>query len=169
MSGTPRALAALVVFAMCSLLFAACGSNAPSKTGGASGPATNVAKAVKFSECMRNNGVSAFPDPNASGQLTIDGVVNGSSLDPNSASFVSALRACKGLEPSGFMGQTRSISEQQGALKFAQCMRSNGVPSFPDPSLNGPIISVHGAHSIPGFQAGVQKCRSFLVSALGNQ
>ena len=30
---------------------------------------------MKFSECMRENGVKEFPDPDASGELTIDGVV----------------------------------------------------------------------------------------------
>jgi hypothetical protein len=38
---------------------------------------------VKLAECMRENGVSEFPDPDASGNLTIDGVLNGSSPDPN--------------------------------------------------------------------------------------
>jgi hypothetical protein len=164
-----RPLAALAVIAMVTLL-SACGSNAPAATGGSSNAsAANVAQAVKFSECMRANGVSAFPDPDASGQLTIDGVVNGSSLDPNSASFKGAMSACKNLEPPGFMGQTRSTQEQESALKFAQCMRSSGDPSFPDPSPNGPIISVQGAHSIPGFEAAVGKCRGLLAGALGGQ
>jgi hypothetical protein len=32
---------------------------------------------------MRENGVGEFPDPDASGSLTIDGVLNGSSLNPD--------------------------------------------------------------------------------------
>ena len=57
---------------------------------------------MKFAECMRENGVSDFPDPDASGELTIDGVVNGSSLDPNTAVWKQAISACKDLQPPGF-------------------------------------------------------------------
>jgi hypothetical protein len=66
--------------------------------------ATDRDKAVKFAECTRANGVSAFPDPNASGELTIDAVANGSSLDISSAAFKQAMSACQDLEPPGFTG-----------------------------------------------------------------
>jgi hypothetical protein len=56
---------------------------------------------VKFAEWMRANGVSAFPDLNASGELTIDGIASGSSVDTSSAAFEQALSACKDLEPPG--------------------------------------------------------------------
>jgi hypothetical protein len=45
-----------------------------------------------------------FPDPGVSGRLTIDEVVNESSVDPNSAVWKKAIRACRDLEPSGFTG-----------------------------------------------------------------
>ena len=61
------------------------GSSAPNST------ASTRAKAVKFAECMRANGVGAFPDPDASGALTIDAVANGSSLDTGSAAFKQAV------------------------------------------------------------------------------
>ena len=85
-----RLLAALALMAMVALI-GACGSKAPAATGtgsaGANSSATHLEQAVKFSQCMRANGVSQFPDPDASGALTIDGVINGSSLDPNSPTF----------------------------------------------------------------------------------
>ena len=99
---------------------------------------------------MRTNGMSAFPDPNSSGQLTIDGIANSTSLNPNTPAFQQALSACKDLEPPGFMGTQRTPQQQEAALKFAQCMRDNGITNFPDPTPNGPIINVNGAHSIPG-------------------
>jgi len=37
------------------------------------------------------NGVSAFPDPDASGASTLDEVANGSSLDTGSAAFKQAV------------------------------------------------------------------------------
>jgi hypothetical protein len=56
-------------------------------------------KGMTFADCMRDNGVSAFPDPDASGELTIDAVANGSSLDTNTAAFKQAISACKDLQP----------------------------------------------------------------------
>jgi hypothetical protein len=85
MSRTLRPLAALAMLAV----IVAGGSNAPAGTGSSGGNsiAATHEKAVKFAECMRDNGVSAFPDPDASGELTIDGIANGSSLDPSTAAF----------------------------------------------------------------------------------
>jgi hypothetical protein len=31
-----------------------------------------------------------------------------------------------------------TIGRASSAFKFAQCMRSQGLPNFPDPSANGP-------------------------------
>jgi hypothetical protein len=184
MNRTRRPLAALALVALISL--AGC-STAPAVTStGNGGSNTNVPaaasegnsggsdtanheQAMKFAACMRDNGVSGFPDPDASGALTIDGIINGSTLDPNSAAWKTAIGACKDLEPSGFMGHKRSAQEQEAALKFAQCMRDNGVTDFQDPTENGPIIDVNGAHSIPGFQTALQKCRAVLAGALGGQ
>ncbi|MDQ2738198.1 MAG: hypothetical protein M3Y35_06205 [Actinomycetota bacterium] len=173
MSRTLRPPAAL---AMLALLVAGC-SNAPVGTGSSSSNSATGPheKAVKFAECMRANGISAFPDPDASGALTIDGVVNGSSLDPNSAAWKQAISACKDLEPAGFMGHKVSAQEQEARLKFAQCMRDNGVKDFPDPTKDQPLIDTsripsaagRGARSIPGFQAALQKCRDVMARALG--
>jgi hypothetical protein len=170
MRRTLRLLATLAAIAMVVLLNA-CGSDAPAATGSGS----NVAQAVKFAQCMRANGVPDFPDPDASGTLTIDGVVNGSSLDPNSATFQQAISACKDLEPAGFMGHTRSAQQQEAALKFAQCMRDNGVPDFPDPTADGPIIDTTRIPSMagkdprsdPGFNAAKNKCSAIYSGQMG--
>src|SRR5207248_10012981 len=110
-------------------------ATAPAQTGtGSGGGNTNAAnrlQAVKFAECMRANGVKQFPDPDASGQLTIDAIANGSSLDTNSPAFKQAIGACKDLEPTGFTGGRRSPQQQKAALQFAQCIRDNGVRDFP--------------------------------------
>jgi hypothetical protein len=131
-----RTLRPLAALAMLAVIVAGC-SNAPADTGSSNSTAATHEKAVKFAECMRANGVSAFPDPDASGELTIDGIANGSSLDPSTAAFKKAISACKDLEPPGFMGRKRSAQEQENALKFAQCMRDNGVKDFPDPPQMG--------------------------------
>ena len=114
MKRTLRPLAALVMVA---LISAGC-SNALAGTG-SSGGITNASprdEAVKFAACMRANGVKQFPDPDASGQLTIDGIANRSSLDTNSAAFKQAITACKDLQPAGFIGHKRTAQEQENAL-----------------------------------------------------
>jgi len=133
-----RPLAALAMLA----LIAGC-SHAPAETGAGNNAAANREKAVTFSECMRDNGVREFPDPDASGQLTIDGVVNGSSLDTDSPAWKKAISACKDLEPPGFTGYKRSSEQQKAALVFAQCLRDNGVKDFPDPAPDEPLIDTN--------------------------
>src|SRR5436309_14484895 len=103
-SRTRRPLAALALVA---LIAAGC-SKAPAATAGGNKSATAREKAVKFAECMRQNGVREFPDPDASGELTIDGVANGSSVDPSSAAFTRAIGSCKDLQPPGFTGHKRT-------------------------------------------------------------
>jgi hypothetical protein len=164
-----RPLAALAVVAM-----TGAGCSQGSSEGGGTG---THEKAMKFAACMRDNGVRKFPDPDASGGLTIDGVLNGSSLDPGAPAWKKAIAACKDLEPAGFTGHRRSAQQQEFALRFAQCMRDNGVKDFPDPTNDGPLIDTNripsaagrGALNIPGFQATVQKCRDALAGALGRQ
>lgn len=166
MSRTLRPLAAL---ALVILISAGC-SHAPAGTGG-NNNTSNHDKAVKFAECMRNNGVSQFPDPNASGAFTIDGVVNGSSLDPTTAAWQNAINACKDLEPAGFMGTKRSAQQQEAAVKFAQCVRDNGVKDFPDPTPDGPLVDTTRVPSVKQnggmtiLHAAMQKCRDFAAAA----
>lgn len=143
-----RARWPLAALAMVVVIIAAC-SNAPADAGtgsgggGSSADASTREQTVKFAECMRKNGVRDFPDPDASGALAIDTVANRSSVDTNSATFTQAMSACKDLEPAGFTGVKRSPEQQQAALKFAQCIRENGVQDFPDPDPDGPMIDTN--------------------------
>ena len=138
MSRRLRPLAALVLAAS---ICAGCGADpAPDAGTGATGKATPRTKAVRFSACMREHGVDGFPDPGPSGELTVDGVVNGSSLDPDGPVWTAAIKACKRLEPAGFTGRRRSTTQQSGALRFAQCIREHGVEDFPDPAVGDPLI-----------------------------
>jgi hypothetical protein len=174
MSRKRRPLAALALIAMVALI-SGCGSSAPAETGSGGGgnTAANPQKAVKFAECMRSNGVSEFPDPGASGKFTIDGIVNGSSLDPSTPVFKQAISACKDLEPAGFMGSKRSPQQMDAALKFAQCMRENGVNDFPDPVNGQPLVDTNRIPSsatnsgMSILNAAMQKCRDLSAAARG--
>jgi hypothetical protein len=127
---------------------------------------------VQFSQCMRTHGVPNFPDPNGQGQITFSGV------DPGSASFQAAERACAKYAPGG--GKHPTPAQQQAALaealKYSRCMRSHGIADFPDPqtqSGGGIGIRIHGGPnsdldpSNPHFKAAQQACQSLMLGGGG--
>src|SRR5262249_35140116 len=77
------------------------------------------------------------------------------------------------LQPPGFIGYKRTAQEQENALKFAQCIRDNGVKDFPDPTPDGPLVDTNripsaagrGGASIPGLREAMAKCRDFAANA----
>ena len=126
-------------------------------------------KAVKFSECMRANGVSDFPDPNASGEFPAYGV----SVSP--AVWKKAGAACKALQPPGTLSGKRTPKQQSAARRFAQCMRENGVKDFPDPVNGQPLVDTTRIPSSnrPGgmtiLNAAMHKCGHFVAEQTGGQ
>ncbi len=128
---------------------------------------------MQFARCMRANGVAEFPDPGPSGESTVDDVVNGSSLDPDGPAWKKAANACRDLQPSGFTGRKRSAAQQAYALKFAQCIRDNGVKDFPDPDPDGPLIdtdripSLAAARDLSALDAASRKCGAAFADELG--
>jgi hypothetical protein len=187
MRRTLRPLAALAMVALISVISAGCGSNAPSETGTASssGPARNSGtasssgtggnrkltvrdKGVKFAECIRAHGVADFPDPDAKGEFQY-----GVSVTP--AVWQKATTACKDLQPPGTLSSKRTPKQQSASLRFAQCVRDNGVKDFPDPVNGEPLINTYKIPSSnrPGgmtiLNAATQKCRSILGLAAGGQ
>jgi hypothetical protein len=119
---------------------------------------------------MRSHGVSDFPDPTGD-KVTLDGIVNGSSLDPSTPAFTRAITACKDLEPAGFTGSKRSPEQQAGALKFAQCIRDHGVNDFPDPINGEPLVDTNRIPSsatssgMSMLKAAMQDCRGAAAAA----
>jgi hypothetical protein len=167
-----RKLRPLAGLAMVALIGAGC-SNASSESGSGSNKNSAYRQAMRFADCMRENGVKAFPDPDASRGLTIDAVVNGSSLDTSGSAWKEAIAACRDLQPPGFTGTKVSAKQQDVRLKFAQCMRDSGIEDFPDPTRDGPLLDTTrmpgqpAAHSIPGFVAAVHKCGQVYSGGVG--
>jgi hypothetical protein len=169
MSRTLRPLVALALVALTSLISAGCGSNAPSETGaGGNKNATDQGKAVKFAECIREHGVSDFPDPDPKGEFAY-----GVSVSP--AVWQKAVDACKDLQPPGALSAKRSPKQQTASLKFAQCIRDNGVKDFPDPVNGEPVVDTTHIPSAnaPGgmtiLNAAMKKCGRVLGLAAGGQ
>jgi hypothetical protein len=120
--------------------------------------------ALRFSQCMRANGVPSFPDPDPSGYAR-------SSINLQSPAVQSALNACtRYLPPSGHP-PTVPTSVRHQELLLANCMRANGVPNFPDPDNNGDIqfpVTSPIPHS-PAFQRAQNgPCKKYRSGGLGS-
>jgi hypothetical protein len=87
---------------------------------------------VKFSQCMREHGLSWFPDPKPDGRLTID-VPPGVPKEKVDA----AQEACKQWAPGGGDAPKMDPADLEKVRQMAKCMRANGVPNFPDPQPDG--------------------------------
>jgi hypothetical protein len=165
----PAVLAALAAVA---LIGAGCGSDTPSATEPSAATGTATASStlskqemgVKFAECIRAHGVSDFPDPDPKGDYNYG-------VSVTAEVWNRATTACKRLQPPG----TRSPKQQSAALRFAQCVRDNGVKDFPDPVNGEPLINTYEIPSSnkPGgmtiLDAATQKCGSVLEEAAGGQ
>ncbi|HTW06651.1 MAG TPA: hypothetical protein VME46_04025 [Acidimicrobiales bacterium] len=129
---------------------------------------TPLAEAEAYSQCMRSHGVSNFPDP----VLTPSGGYGyrTKGIDPGSASFQGAVQACRTLpSPWQRAGQQLSPAQQQAWLSWAECVRANGVPNFPDPTFSGRAVQIAGS-SGPGaarLQSAMDACKSRMPSTGG--
>ncbi len=131
-------------------LFAAgCGSSAktPTDSHAANPPQNITADAYRYSACMRNNGVSGFPDPKTINQPGQQGLsIRITPAITSSPSFAKASSACSGIMPKGQFrnaGPAQQAEQQElrkeDALSFAECMRAKGVANFPDPDADGQL------------------------------
>ncbi len=120
------------------------------------------ANAVKYTACMRSHGVPNFPDPNAQGTITI---TVSSSLNPSSPLFQKAEADCQKLIPAGKgLSAARQQRMKERLLAFAACMRSHGVPHYPDPKFsNGGVSQGYGPKAgvdpNPIFRAAQKTCQ----------
>jgi hypothetical protein len=145
-----RTAAVLVVVVALAWPAAAC-SGSPSATGpGGSSNAAAAASspAVSYSHCMRSHGVPNFPDPGSGGSLPKG---TAQQFGVSSAQLQAAELACQHVLPSTGDLLTPASLQQcylthvcppalvQRALSagrtFAHCMRSHGVPTWPDPTI----------------------------------
>ncbi len=163
-----RKVGPLAALAMVVVIGTGC-SNEPAENGDAGNTdAASQEQAVKFAECIRGNGVSDFPDPNASGEF-----VYGVSVSP--AVFKKAVDACKELQPPGTLSANRTPEQQSAGLEFAQCMRENGVEDFPDPANGEPLVdttripssATDGGMTI--LNAAMEKCGDLVAEAARGQ
>jgi hypothetical protein len=154
-----------------------------SGSGQATLPATDAARSagLKFSQCMRANGVPSFPDPGSGsgGGIQISASktsgsgntmrINGVSV--NAPAFQAALQTCQKDIPHHPPSASQVAQHESKAISLAKCMRAHGVPAYPDPRIvTGPGgIGIRigfglssGITQSPAFQQAQQECSSFL-------
>lgn len=135
------------------------GSAGSGSTGSsASAASSKQQQAVAYASCMRSHGDPGFPDPNSQGGFPA--IQKGSPQDPNSPQFQAANPSCKSLLPS--TGSQQQQQNQSANLQFAQCMRSNGVPDFPDPGSNGAFLISGSVQNEPQYQSAYSTCKHLL-------
>ena len=118
------------------------GKTAPTTTvppAGGSGGLPNLQQmyqdALAYAGCMRSHGDPSFPGPELVNTAHEHGITIGQGVDQSSAQYVSANKTCKHLLPNNGNGPTQGQLQRMmaQALKYTDCMRSHGVPNFPDP------------------------------------
>jgi len=132
-----------VALAGAGVLAAGCssGPGGPGVAGASASPsssatASGAAKALEYAACMRSHGVPKFPDPTVKNGTVGFNISAADGIDPSSPQYQAALQACSSLRGGGTSnsGSSGNLAKE---LKFAQCMRTHGVPDFPDPNKNG--------------------------------
>ena len=115
-------------------------------------------KALKFVQCMRDHGVDmADPEFSADGGMSIQLGGGPGEMEKIQA----AQEACREFAPFGGDGDGPRMDPemQENLRKFAQCMRDNGVPDFPDPDGPGLMID-EKIGSDPDFPPAQEKCQA---------
>lgn len=142
---TPARTATAII---ASTAIAACGSRAaipPSSTSSPGHPTQAQIQdqlhqhLLSFARCMRARGVPNFPDPASRGadKAFLLGQIPG--INPQSPAFQSAHTTCEHLLPGGGTRSRPAIAQVMAQLLHtARCMRTHGLPGFPDPTSSPP-------------------------------
>lgn len=150
------------------VLAAGCGSSHP-KSSSSGAPDDIANKAFEFASCMRNHGVTNFPDPkvssSGSGQTAIAMVVPAQLA--GTPGFKPAAQACRSiLPPPGAVNPAlvakARLERKQDLLAFARCLRAHGLSNFPDPTSQGQLtlemvnsagVDLHAPDVVPAANA----------------
>ncbi|WP_436522903.1 hypothetical protein [Actinoplanes sp. HUAS TT8] len=119
---------------------------------------------LKFSKCMREQGMTWFPDPSG-GKMTVHVPDSVKKED-----FDKAQQACRKWAPNGDNAPKPSAEDLAKEREMAKCMRENGLPNFPDPKADGSIELGSGLGidpESPTFKAAQQKCEKYMPAGPG--
>jgi hypothetical protein len=139
-------------------------SATPTPGSSSSAPAaTEEDAALKYAQCMREHGMTWFPDPQPGGRMTIR---TPKGLDPKKMD--AAQKACVTFAPNGGPGRKADPELIEQGRRLAKCMRANGVPDFPDPQPDGGISinrdKISSGPGEPAFDKAEQACARYRPS-----
>lgn len=187
------AVAALVILLAACIGLAACGSSkspltssSTNATAATPSAATNQGQAGRargglgkrfaaMRECLQKNGIT-IPRRTPGSRPGPGGGFLGAGGGPQlpkgvtRAQYEAAVKKCGGFPAGRFAGgaaRTNSPAFRQALVKFAECLRSNGIKvPAPNTSGKGPIFSTKGLNTAsPQFRSATMKCRSALAAA----
>jgi hypothetical protein len=139
-------------------------ANAASQGGPQSSAA--LAEMMSYSKCMRNHGILDFPNPTPNpggpgGSFSQSGNGENDDLDHSNPRYQAANKACQQLLPDAGQIPAPSAKLLAEELHMAACMRSHGVPNFPDPdSADGTFDLGNLDRSSSHYQAAFTSCVS---------
>lgn len=185
----------VILLTALALVIAACGSGSDGEVatlegatatseGTSSGDTLDTEEALlEFAQCMRDNGVPEFPDPelDASGNLQLfrpgggrQGGLGG--LGADQGTLQAAFEECGDLIESVIQSNFRNLDQtefQDSFLEFAQCMRERGI-DMPDPDFSGGFGPGGGGPfggdidpQDPAFQEAAEQCQGIFEGGLG--
>jgi hypothetical protein len=172
----PRGWVVALAAAM-TLLAGGCGSSSSSSTSTSTAQAapiaaraptpTQIQARLNLAKCARANGID-LPDPSANGTFGPGNSSIANIVTRYGQTKVNAVeQACRQYLVVAFpnLALTPAQREQrvQALFRFAACMRSNGVPNFPDPSSGKVTINPGEINpNAPAFKSAVTRCQNLL-------
>jgi hypothetical protein len=121
--------------------------------------------AIKFAQCMREHGMSWFPDPKPGEggfQIQVPASQDKAKVD-------AAMAACKKYMPNGGEPMKMDPAQLEQARQMSQCMRDHGITNFPDPNPNGQMMldgnKIGSGPGDPTFDAADKACSQFRPKA----
>jgi uncharacterized protein YceK len=170
-SATSALLGALLLAV--GLTLAGCGTtgaHAAASPSPSVGDAQILAIGRQYSQCLRDHGVAGFPDPTMpDGQMGWPIAPDGQEPKQMVQDNPQAEQACRTildqLPASAQRGQAVTAADLQKLRQFAQCLRQNGIPDWPDPKSDGSFrlvgtpLAAEGKS--PRIVAAMQACQQY--------
>jgi hypothetical protein len=155
---TPRigTVATLLV----ALALTGCGTSSPLRGPQREDPNAAPADIMNMVACFRAHGMPNWPDPNydpRDGRWHLDG-------PPLKAE---TRQACASVLPHATPASPVPSAQFHDLLQYAQCMRANGVPDWPDPNIDGVFVTNRNPKTDPAVQAAEPSCGKYLASSGG--
>ena len=137
-------------------------------SGASASAATGEASQLKFSQCMRDQGLTWWPDPGPNGELKVsepDGT--------DHAQVEKAQAACKAFDHSDSSDKDEiSEADLKKLQAVAQCIRDKGFAKWPDPDANGATRvdskDLGTAPDDPDLQEAQEECQKYAPARGGN-